>query len=1056
MAAFLDRRPRLLLLLLALTTVAGLTALATMPRAEDPTLTGRNASVFTPFPGADAGRVEVLVTDVIEDRLATFEEIQEVLSTSTAGMSAVQIELADAITEVDPVWTEIRDELAELQDELPAGAGVPDLEDFTVTAYTRIVGLTYAEDAPDAGPVLLGRLGEELADRLRAVGGTADADLFGRAPEELAVIADPGDLATRGLSVTGLAAALTAGDAKVDAGTLRGADDLLVQVAGEVDAVDRARRMPVRVGDGGATLRLEDVATVTKGVDPDHPDRALVGGRPGVVVAARMVDDERVDRWAARTDAALAAFEAELPVGVALTTLFDQSVYTEARLGELFGNFLAAVGLVMAVLLLTMGLGSALLVGTALPLVTFLVLFGMDRMGLPMNQMSIAGLIIALGLLIDNAIVMVDHIRGALDARREAGDPLTVAVPAAITDAVRHLAMPLSGSTLTTALAFMPIVLMPGPSGEFTGPMALTVVLAVASSLFVALVVLPPLAGLLERWGLAARGDDGRRPLWATGFRSDRATAAARATLRRLVARPALGIAVAGFLPLLGFAAAAGLEEQFFPPADRDHFLLELELERSAGLDATTAAALDARDFLLGFPEVTEVHWFVGKSAPKFYYNLIELRRVEPHYGAALVQLDRAKGSLEIIRRLQDALDERFGRARLLARQMEQGPPFEAPIELHLTGPDLVTLRALGEQLRAELAQAPGIEHTAAKLVSGRPTLEVVLDEERARLAGLDNRAVAGQLAAALDGQRRGGASLVEGTEELPLRVRVDGTDRADVARLGDLELATPGGGWTPLAGLARLELVPEAASIPHRGGVRSNTVQGYTTAGLLPSGVLAAFQERIAASDFALPPGYAMTVGGESAERDSAVGGLLGAAGMLLVLMVASLVLSFDSFRLAGLIGLVGLLAVGLAMLALRVFGFPFGFMAIVGTMGLVGVAINDSIVVLASLDGDERARTGDPRAIAEVTLGAMRHVVSTTLTTVVGFLPLFLGGGSFWPPVAVTIGGGVLGATQLALTLVPTLYGVHRRRVGRKAASDTAPAPAPDEAAPPALQPA
>ena len=368
---------------------------------------------------------------------------------------------------------------------------------------------------------------------------------------------------------------------------------------------------------------------------------------------------------------------------------------------------------------------------------------------------------------------------------------------------------------------------------------------------------------------------------------------------------------------------------------------------------------------------------------------------------------------------------------------MEQGPPFEAPVELHLTGPDLATLRGLGEELRAVLAEVPGIEHTAAKLVSGRPTLEVRLDEERARLAGLDNRAVAGQLAAALDGRgaRGGGASFVEGTEELPLRVRLAADERADVGRLADLELATADGGWTPLAGLGRLELVPEAASIPHRDGQRSNTVQGFTTAGLLPSGVLTAFQERLAATGFELPPGYTMTVGGESAERDDAVGGLLGAVGMLLVLMVASLVLSFDSFRLAGLIGLVGLLAVGLAMLALRLFGFPFGFMAIVGTMGLVGVAINDSIVVLANLEGDERARTGDPAAIAEVTLGAMRHVVSTTLTTVVGFLPLFQGGGSFWPPVAVTIGGGVLGATQLALTLVPTLYGVHRRRISARA---------------------
>jgi multidrug efflux pump subunit AcrB len=227
-----------------------------------------------------------------------------------------------------------------------------------------------------------------------------------------------------------------------------------------------------------------------------------------------------------------------------------------------------------------------------------------------------------------------------------------------------------------------------------------------------------------------------------------------------------------------------------------------------------------------------------------------------------------------------------------------------------------------------------------------------------------------------------------------------------------------------PLEAVADIRLVPEEATIQRRNGARINEVRAYITAGVLPAKVLGAFEERLAAQGFQLPPGYTMSIGGEAAERDAAVGNLMSNVAPLMVLMVASLVLAFGSFRLAGLIGITGALSVGLGGGTLWLFGYPFGFMAIIGTMGLVGVAINDSIVVLAAIRDDEHARSGEPAAVRRIVMRSTRHVVATSLTTMAGFAPLMIWGGAFWGPLAVVIAGGVAGATLLALVLVPSSY--------------------------------
>lgn len=1009
------RDKRLLILSICVIVVAGLSSYFVLPRLEDPTLTPRFAIVTTLFPGARADRVEVLVSDRMEEELQEVQEIKEIRSTSRAGASAMIIELRDDVYETGEIWSRIRDKLDDAQVLFPEGVGEPDIELITTKAYALIVALKWTQD-DDPNYAILLRLTEQLEDRLRAISGTEDVELFGHPEEEIAVEVRPSQLASIGLTAADVAAQLEASDAKLSAGQIRSEEsDFLMEVDSELDSIQRIAGTPIRYGTDGNFVRLADIAKVEKGIAQPPRRLAIVDDVSAVVLGTLVRSDIRLDLWNADAQVALADFEARLPRGIEIVRMFEQSPYVEARLENLLWNLLMGGSAVVVVIFFLMGWRSALVVGTALPLSALMVLAGMRILEIPMHQMSITGLIIALGLLIDNAIVMVDEVR----ARMEEGDGAAHAVSAA----TRHLAIPLFGSTLTTGLAFAPIALMPGPAGEFVGTIAISVMLAISSSFLLAMTVTPALAAIFEN-----TADALGKHWWINGFHSPKLTAAWQRLVDYLLQRPLVSIGLSIMLPLIGFIQARQLQEQFFPAADRNQFQIELELPPQASIQHTAATAKKLSEIAKSHPEVTGIDWVIGESVPTFYYNIVRRRRNDAPYAQAIVELKSAEGAQHVINELQEEFDRLVPEARVLARQLEQGPPFDAPVELQLFGPDLNVLRELGEKLRAELAQIPEVTHTRSDLGDDLPKFALVLDEEKARLAGLDHTQVARQLAAATEGAL--GGTVLEETEELPVRVRLPKAQRADLADISSLDLISPtasGDGplrTIPFSAIGHLELKPEISAVTRLNKLRMNEVKAYIDAGVLPSVVLAKLKARLAAHGFEFPPGYELSLGGEAKGRNQAIGNLMSSVGVLMVLMVATLVLSFSSFRSAALIGAVGMFSVGLGLAALWLFGFPFGFMAIVGTMGLIGVAINDSIVVLAALREDDQARIGNPIAVRNVVMKGTRHVVATTATTVVGFLPLVLAGGGFWPPLAISIAGGVVGATMLALTFVPTVH--------------------------------
>ncbi len=541
MLSLFYRSPRLLILTMALILVSGLSSLHVMPRLEDPILVNRVAQVTTVLPGAGAERVEALVTERLEEAVREIEEVRRVDSRSRAELSYLVIELNEDVTAVDEVWSRVRNKIDDATASLPVESQPPEFETPDFKAYSLLVALRWQAESPvDYG--ILRRNAEVLEDVLRAVPGTEKTELYGAPDEEIVVEVDADQMAQLGLTTSAIAARLRASDAKVTAGQYRGnRDTLLLEVDSQLDSVARVARTPIQTASDGRVTALGDVALVRKGVTDPPSELAIIGGRGAIVVGAMVRADDRIDRWTGQALAAVDDYAAGLSRGMTVQPVFVQNHYVSSRLLGLLGNLVFGALAVMLVMVLMMGWRSAIIVSAALPLTTLLVLSGLRLMGIPIQQMSVTGLVIALGLLIDNAIVVVDDVRENLRGGCERA--------AAVRASVRRLGVPLFGSTLTTALAFMPLALLPGGTGEFVAAIGISVMLAIFSSLVLSLTVIPALTARFEGRAAASAGTG----FWRHGLSNAWLAARYRRSLDTIFARPWLGMLVGIAVPALGF-----------------------------------------------------------------------------------------------------------------------------------------------------------------------------------------------------------------------------------------------------------------------------------------------------------------------------------------------------------------------------------------------------------------------------------------------------------------------------------------------------------------------
>ena len=1025
--------PRVSALLVLFIVVLGGAAFQGLARQEDPKMAERYAGVITFLPGATALRMETLISEPIETALREIPEIKELTSSSKAGQSVVGVELYESVasSETDNVWSEVRDILGDTVPILPPGTIEPELEIRQPIASTIIVALSWQHPSePQMG--ILSRIAETLRINLANTQGTEIAETWGEAEEEIRVGLDPYKLVASGMSAGRVASAIARADTKIPAGRLRsGSSDMLVEVQADLKSTERIARIPLAVSANNQTLRVSDIASVSKTTLDPPRSLAFHGSERVIFVNAKMQPGLQIETWTKNALATVNKLEASLPDGIALDVVYLQNTYTGDRMVSLGTNLVFALILVLLLLIWMMGLRSALTVGIALPLSGAMVLVGMMYLQIPLHQMSVTGLIISLGLLIDNAIVVVEDYK----LKRKRGAQISTAIE----QSIQHLWVPLGASTATTVFAFMPIALAPGGVGDFTGTLGVTVALSVASSFLLAMTVIPAFAGYLEnRW--PSRGG-GR--WWQQGFSNPSLAAAYRRTLQVAISRPIIGIGAALIMPFIGFALAPTLTNQFFPAVDRNQFQVQIALPSQASIWETRDSVVRADEVLRSYPNVTDTFWTIGEGAPRVYYNVVSLNERVPSFASGWVNTTSAVDTEKVLKTLQDDLSRALPEAEVLAIPFEQGPPTNAPIELRIIGPDLNVLGREAQTLRALVSALPKVTFVRATLSTAEPKLAFAPRENAAAAGGLSTGELAQNINALLSGQAAG--TVVEGNRQIPVRVQLADRYRNDMADLTTLPMLANNRDGIPLQELGEWQLQPTASAIDRRQGERLSTVQAFLQPFTLPDTVMHDIRATLAEKGYQPPPGYRLSVGGVAEESAESMGNIVSVFVFFALAMTAVVILSLNSFRQAGLIGLVAVLSFGLALLGLRIFGYPFGYMALIGALGMMGLAINGAIIVLSALKASPEASSGETEAVVNVVMDASRHIISTTLTTIGGFIPLIVNGGKFWPPLATAIAGGVAGSAVIALYLIPASYAaIQRKRAGKDPAADPSTQPA------------
>ncbi len=1020
------RRGHLLILSLLILITAGLSALGSLPRIEDPRIDTRNALIITQYPGASAERVEALVSDVLEDRLREIFEIKEVKSTSRAGISIILIETQDWIdnTTNEQLFSEIRDAIGAAAASFPEGAMAPIFDEKRgATAFTLLLSVR-ADHFENTPITLTARLAQELTDRLRNVNGTELVRVYGAPQEEISVNIDPVKLAATGLTLQQVSALISQSDPKLPAGMLNSKQSNLRFTVGEgLTGVNMIASIPL-VNSQGRYLRVEDVARVERSFTTPRTEVAYLNGEESIFVAARMQPSLRSDVWTKNAREVVEQFNQDFSGTLTATIAFEQDEYTTTRLNDLSMNLLMGCAVVMLVILLFMGFRAAWIVGLALPLCAAFALFSLSFYNEQIHQMSIFGMIIAIGLLIDNAIVITDEIRINLQ------DPNLTRV-GAMAKSVSHLFAPLLASTLTTILGFMPIFLLNGNIGDFVGPIAISVVMALIGSLFISLTIIAALAArFLPKNDSATKEKSTFQSWWQVGIQAPSVSLAFKKQLGRWIKQPILVLPVITLLCLSGFVLSTTLANVFFPSADRDQFEVYLWTKEGSSIDNTAFYVREIDRAIRSEEGVEQVSWLVGGSAPSVYYNQMMTRDNTPYFANAVVSTATVEDAASLVGKLQRELDVDYPDVQIVVRAFGQGPPVAAPVEVEIFGPDLNTLNDLGDKVRMLMSEVDGISQSISSVSMGEAELKINADSDSLSYLGLSLSELANQMQINFSGIT--GGSVLESTEEIPVRVRLDEAFRQNVIGVDAMPIPVAGDhaiSWSPLAAVTHLTLEPATSSITRVDGERLNRIQGFLLPGVPPIDASNHLRDLLE-SRLVLPEGYRIHLAGDADEQQQALGQLATYAPVLLVLMITTLILTFSSLRMAGVIGLVAILSVGLGMMSLWISGLPVGFNPLLGCAGLIGVAINGSIVVIAAINANPKAKQGDTKSIVEETMSCSRHILSTTFTTVGGLIPLLLfSEGSFWPPLAVVLAGGVGFSVILSLVFTPTLVAAFQR---------------------------
>lgn len=1014
-------RERAITLFLIIAVIgAGLFAFARLGRAEDPSFTVKTLAVSAAWPGATAQEMQRQVADPIEKRLQELTYYDRIETTARPGLVLMKLNLKDSTPAgaVANQFYQTRKKLADLAPFLPKGVFGPFVNDEFGDVYFSL----YALQAPELPHRMLVTEAESLRQRLLRLPGVEKVNILGEQPQKIFVEISSQRLASLGISGQAVFAALAAQNDLTPGGFVetRGPRTYL-RIDGAIDSLDDVRAIPIQAGD--RSLKLGDIAQVKRGYEDPASFTIRNDGRPALLLGVVMKPRYDGLVLGKTLEEAERAIRAELPAGIGFSQVSDQARVIDDSISEFMVKFFTALAVVVGVSLLTLGMRVGLVVGLAVPLTLSVVFVVMLATGRDFDRITLGALILSLGLLVDDAIIAIEMMVVRME---EGAERVAAAIHVWGTTAA-----PMLTGTIVTIAGFLPVGFAKSTAGEYAGDIFWVVAFSLIASWFVAVTFTPYLG--VKLLPEIKRVAGGHEAVYATpNYQRLRRLVRACVDHKRLVAGITLGLFLASV------AGAALVEQQFFPNSDRPELIVEVNMPAGSSIAATQATTDKVAAALRAEPEAQIVTEYVGQGMPRFILPL-EPELPDPGFGQIVV-LTRDSAARDALKEKARRMvaDGRFPEARVRVTQFVFGPPVRYPVAFRVIGPDPAELRRIAGEVRDVVESDPQMRLT--HLDWGDRTLKVRLAFDRERLGqiGLTPRDAALQLQTMLNGASATQAR--EGQRMVDVVVRAAPEERRALSDIENLYLTNAAGRSIPLSQVAQVESYSEDAVLKRYDRNPVITVQGDVADGAQPPDVTAAILKKLEAIKQALPAGYRIDTGGAVEEALKSQLALAEVFPLMLIVTLAVIMLQVRSFSAMFMVFATAPLGIVGAVPTLLVFGQPFGFNAILGLIGLSGILMRNTLILVDQIARDRADGLSDYDAIVEATVRRARPVILTALAAMLAFIPLTQS--VFWSALAYVLIGGVGMGTLLTLLFLPALYALWYRVAPRSEAA------APEEA--------
>ncbi|MEM7358996.1 MAG: efflux RND transporter permease subunit [Pseudomonadota bacterium] len=985
---------RLVFSLVFLFIAVGLMALSSMARQEDPLFPYRAGLIKVFYPGGTPLQIEKLITEPMEEELAQVAEVDDVISTSRDDLGIFSIELRDYVYDTDAAWDRVRNAVDRARLQFPAGVSRIEFDDRQIDMPVAVLSITGSND-----PILLEDAAEKLKKRILSLGGISRIEIEGAAEKELVIKLDQDTINQLGMSRQAIAQIIAQRNQIIPGGLVSSQDrNIRLNTQSDFSSVEEIKRTIIQL-PSGQTVSLESIADIS--IEPRLPlaAQAFQDGKRAVSLGV-ITQRGQLDVIAFGQDLRqrIAEVEAEF-APLKIEESFFQPDYVQDRLSGLQGNLLMSVFIIAAIVFFALGWRTGAMVSAMLPIVSIISLGLYSAGGGVFHQMAVIGMVISLGILIDNAIVVVEYIEAAMQKGLELGE--------AARSAIKVMAKPLFASTGTTIAAFIPLLLAEGGVGDFTRAIPTMIVIALIVSYILSIFVLPLLAMFVLKGRQAAETSN----LSFSHVIADRCATLVETRPRQVLLIVAL---------LLGMAAALApfLKQEFFPSTDRAQIVVDLELPNNTPLAVTSKISEDIEARLQTHEAVDKLYRYVGGAGFRFYYNTGGAPN-ESHIARFTINTRKASDNQRLVDWVRSELKPAYPDVVLIPRLLGQGPPRPAPIEIRVKHPELATLHTASQTVKQVLLNIEGVSELRSNLDVGTPELQLSIQDQASLAFGLQPNQVASAVFSESRGLRAG--QFRYDNDPIPIIVRSSAGQRSQIEVVENQSVYGTDRNGTPLHQLAAMQPSWQPTALRHHNFSRTVTVLAQIGEGFAYNQILADFDKAMKQTDIA--PGVEISIGGDAEASSQANSNIATAAPLALGLLIFFMMYQFNSFRRIGFVFLtIPLAAVGVIP-GLAFTGQPFGFQSLLGVIALVGIVVNNAIVLIDVMDHALAEGDDIKVAVRKALENRTAPILLTTATTILGLLPLALSASTLWPPMAWAIISGLLLSSMLTLIAIPAL---------------------------------